>query len=280
MHLPDDGRGRVRARPGRFVAFDSVASNLVSGDVLYTLDTFVHDRTATAFNYTLSNSGNITVTKGGAGSNTITATLTSGFSQGVSFSASELPIGAAASFNLGACNPTCSSQLMISTTWSTPTGTFRIKVTGSPLSKTTLFDLVVNSICPATAALEGTPDREAGLGLLYAFRDKVLAATPTGRRYIGVFYKHAAEGVWLMFRHSELRASSRMQLDRFFPILRALLAGRRASLTRTDLAAIDSLLEAFAATASAGLQADLRAMQYDLRQPRALRQLGIDIQDR
>ena len=96
------------------------------------------------FDYRLANSGDITVTQGGAGTNTITATLAAGSAQSVSFSASGLPTGATAGFSPGACNPTCSSQLTISTTGATPMGTFPITVTGSPLSKTTTFNLVLN----------------------------------------------------------------------------------------------------------------------------------------
>ena len=239
---------------------------------------------AGAFNYSLSNSGEITVTPGAAGSNTITATLTEGSGQNVYvfFSTSELPSGATAAFDPGACTPTCTSQLTISTMASTPTGTFAITVTGSPLSKTTVFNVVVQSpTCAATAALDGTAGRKAKLSLLYAFRDKVLAATPNGRRYITTYYTHSAEAVWLMLRYPELRTRSLLQLERFFPTLQAMLAGRSARLTSADLADIDGLLAAFAARASAGLQADLRAAQQDLRQPTVLRTLGIAVgQDR
>ena len=96
-------------------------------------------------NFGLSNSGGITVAPGASGSNTITATLTAGSTQSVSFSASGLPSGATAGFSFpGACSPTCSITLTIFTTSSTPTGTFPITVTGSPLSNTTTFNLVVN----------------------------------------------------------------------------------------------------------------------------------------
>jgi hypothetical protein len=111
---------------------------------------FTHGRgafqlTSGQFDYTLSNSGGMTVTQGASGSNTITATLAAGSSQSVSFSASGLPSDATALFNSTACNPTCSTQLTISTSSSTTTGTFLITVTGSPLSKTTSFNLVVKS---------------------------------------------------------------------------------------------------------------------------------------
>ena len=134
--------------------------------------------------------------------------------------------------------------------------------------------------CPATAALEGTPQQEAKLGVLYAFRDKVLANTPMGQRYITLFYKHAVKGVWLMVRHPDLRARTRALLERYLPTLQAILAGRPATMTHTDLAAIKALLQAFAAKASPQLQADLKAMQEELQQGAVLEQLGIRIQAR
>src|SRR5262249_46624658 len=80
--------------------------------------------------YALSNSGGITVRPGASGSTIITATLAGESSPGVSFTASGLPSGATASFTSGACAPTCSTQLNIATSPSTPTGTFPITVTG------------------------------------------------------------------------------------------------------------------------------------------------------
>ena len=97
-----------------------------------------------AFDYSISNNSGITVIQGQSGNNTITATLTSGTTQAVSFSASNLPTGASASFSPTSCNPTCASTLTISTSASTPTGNSTITVTGSPLSKTTAFTLTVN----------------------------------------------------------------------------------------------------------------------------------------
>ena len=98
---------------------------------------------APSFNYSLSSSGNITATQGSSGSNTIAATLSSGTTQSVSYSASGLPSGATASFSHTSCKPTCSTTVTINTAASTPTGSSTIAVTGSPLSKTTSFILTV-----------------------------------------------------------------------------------------------------------------------------------------
>ena len=131
--------------------------------------------------------------------------------------------------------------------------------------------------CPLTLALKGAPEQGAALGLLYDIRDKVLAKTPAGQRYTKLFYAHAAEAVWLMVRHPELRSRTRALVERFAPTLRTIHAGRKVLLTPADLAAIDGLAQAFAEKAGARLRADLRAVQLDLRQGTALRELGIGL---
>src|SRR5207253_11319471 len=76
--------------------------------------------TPTSFNFTLANSGDKSVNAGSSVSNAVTATLGSGSSQAVSFTASGLPSGATGSFSSASCSPTCSSTLTISTSGSTP----------------------------------------------------------------------------------------------------------------------------------------------------------------
>ena len=152
--------------------------------------------------------------------------------------------------------------------------------TGTAASATTIFNLVVSSGCPVTTALAEAPDGKAKLAVLYDFRDRVLARTPSGQRYVSLFYKHAAEGVWLMLRSPDLRASSLALLERFLPTLRAVLAGRPAALTAADLASVDSLLGAFATKARPGLRADITAVRQELREGAVLKNLGITIGER
>lgn len=101
------------------------------------------------FDYAIANSGDIDVVYWGpgfdSGSNTITLTHLSGLTEPVSLAVSGLPAGASASFTNNPCNPTCSSTLTISVSRSTPFGTFPISVTGTPLVKTTTFNLKVTS---------------------------------------------------------------------------------------------------------------------------------------
>src|SRR5206468_3156856 len=83
------------------------------------------------FDYSLSNSGGISVHQGGSGSNTITATLASGTAQPVALScvAFYLPVGVSCSFYPPSVTPTGSSVLTVSTSSSISTGSFPVQVT-------------------------------------------------------------------------------------------------------------------------------------------------------
>ena len=107
------------------------------------------------FNFSLTNSGNNSVTAGSSATNKIGATLVSGGTQAVTFSASGLPTGATASFSVASCSPTCSSTLTITTTGSTPAGSPSITVTGTGggLTRTTTFGLTVSLPTVATPTI-------------------------------------------------------------------------------------------------------------------------------
>jgi len=117
------------------------------------------------FAYSLSNSGGITATPGSSGSNTITATLQTGTSQSVTLSCTGgLPAGASCSFNPASGSPTFSSTLTISTSTTTPTGSYTITVNGYPApTAPTSFSLTVNPSGPVTMTVSylvvggGTP---------------------------------------------------------------------------------------------------------------------------
>jgi Chitobiase/beta-hexosaminidase C-terminal domain/Family of unknown function (DUF6298) len=107
------------------------------------------------FNFALSNSGDRSVVAGSSVTNTITANLSSGTTQAVSFVASGLPTGTTASFSSGSCNPNCSSVLTIITTTSTPAGSSTLTVTanGGGVTKTTTFSLTVSLPTVATPTI-------------------------------------------------------------------------------------------------------------------------------
>ncbi|MBI2609940.1 fibronectin type III domain-containing protein [Candidatus Giovannonibacteria bacterium] len=100
-----------------------------------------------AYTFSLSNGGTKSIVQGSFISNSITATLSSGIGQPITFSASGLPQGASHSFSSTSCTPTCATNLTISTTATTPPGTYNIVVSGTGLegTKSTSFSLNVST---------------------------------------------------------------------------------------------------------------------------------------
>ena len=108
----------------------------------------VYVQSTQQFDFSLSNSGNIVVTKPSygsvSGSNIINANLNSGTAQSVSFSQSGLPYGVSASY-LGSCFPTCSKSNTLTINSSASVGTFPITVTatGGGTTRTTTYSLII-----------------------------------------------------------------------------------------------------------------------------------------
>src|SRR3989344_820954 len=99
----------------------------------------------TPFNYNLSNSGTVNVTKSSTtvfSTNTVTKTLTAGTSQSVNLSVTGLPSGVSVQgiSNQG-CSPTCTSVITLAIAPTAQTGTHTVTVSGSSLGKQTQFSL-------------------------------------------------------------------------------------------------------------------------------------------
>lgn len=88
------------------------------------------------------------VAQGSSISTLLSATLISGTSAPVSFSASGLPIGATIAFSPTACLPTCSSTATITTALTTPLGSYTItfSATDGTITRSVTFSLTVISI--------------------------------------------------------------------------------------------------------------------------------------
>jgi hypothetical protein len=108
-----------------------------------------------SFDFSLSNSGNKSVTAGSSMTNTISAALVSGSTQPVTYSVAGLPSGTTASFSSSSCSPTCSSTLTINSSSSTPAGTSAVTVsaTGGGATRSTSFNVTVNLPTVATPAI-------------------------------------------------------------------------------------------------------------------------------
>lgn len=111
------------------------------------------------FNYSLSNSGTSSATKGSGNvftQNTITKSLSAGSAQPVTLSVSGAPSGVSYSIANNPCSPNCTSAITFTITPSAPTGTFGILVTGQPLGRTTQFNLVISS-APGNVSCSASP---------------------------------------------------------------------------------------------------------------------------
>lgn len=111
------------------------------------------------FDYSLSNSGETRVIKTSGNAytqNTITKTLRTGSTQPVQLSLTGVPNGTSYSINQSSCSPTCTSTIIFTVGPSTPANTYQITVTGTPLNRTTQFNLVVIG-APFTVSCTGTP---------------------------------------------------------------------------------------------------------------------------
>jgi hypothetical protein len=96
----------------------------------------------------ISNSGDIAVGIGGSGSNTISVAVAGALPDSIALSCvNGLPSGASCNFNPEFGNTSFSSNLTISTSSSTPVGTFSVKVAGTAgqISNFTSFTLTVNA---------------------------------------------------------------------------------------------------------------------------------------
>jgi len=101
----------------------------------------------TSFDFALGNGGAQSVVAGQQVTNTLTASLLSGATQTVVFSAAGLPRGVTASYSPANCMPGCSTTLTLQVPATTAPGTYPVTVTGvaGGLSRQSVFDLVVNA---------------------------------------------------------------------------------------------------------------------------------------
>jgi hypothetical protein len=131
--------------------------------------------------------------------------------------------------------------------------------------------------CPASTLLSGAPGRLTALKTLHRFRDEVMSQSPNGKRYIGLFYRHAGEASGLLLKNAYLRRKTRDLLMRVLPTLRAVTEGRPAALTPDDLDAIEGLMDAFSAKAPPQLRGTIGLVRSDLRSGRLLSRFRIGV---
>jgi PKD repeat protein len=130
----------VYSTPGTYVASFTVTDNggLTSQPATRTI-------TVSDFSLSAAPSSQI-VLAGGSTSYTATLTAGTGFTGTVNFSVSGLPSGATASFNPASVNTSGSTTLSVSTSATTPAGTYPLTISGTsgPVTHTVNVTLVVN----------------------------------------------------------------------------------------------------------------------------------------
>lgn len=115
-----------------------------------------------AFDYSLTNNGNVPVTKSSGnvtGQSIITETLLSGSTQPVTLTASGMPSGVSISYANQGCSPNCSATLTFTVAPSTTAGTYTINVqgNGAGVVKNTSFNLVVSDPAGLSVSCSASP---------------------------------------------------------------------------------------------------------------------------
>jgi hypothetical protein len=141
---------------------------------------------AAPFDFSLSNSGDVTVDVGSSVTSSIKTSLTSGSTQSVTFSIAGLPSGATASFSDSTCEPACSTIVTIATAGSTPAGNFPVTVTasGGDMNKTTVFTLtaLLTVAGPAVSQNGSNPSNESSSS------SKIVAPLPLPPKAGNIYY--------------------------------------------------------------------------------------------
>ena len=115
-----------------------------------------------AFDYSLSMapSGGMVV-QGSSISSSLTATLVSGSTENVAFSASGVPSGVTVGFSPTSCSPTCASSVPFNTSPSAAAGTYSITILGTSAGgfvRTTTYTLILQATGTRTLIFNATAD--------------------------------------------------------------------------------------------------------------------------
>ena len=141
--------GNVNSTNHRVSAsFEGSGSTTVPGAIVFNIE-----YKQSPFNFTLANGGNVSIRKSGVvtyGQATVVKTLTEGTGQPVDLTITGAPQGVNYSIAGKDCVPNCNSIITFGVSPSTPSGTYPLTITGTPLNKTTSLNLIVQDPAQST----------------------------------------------------------------------------------------------------------------------------------
>jgi hypothetical protein len=114
--------------------------------------------------------------------------------------------------------------------------------------------------CPATSLLQD----EASLQLLRLFRDMVLAKSEQGKRYIDLYYRHAAEVTFLLNTDASLKQAAAGLLKELLPSIQEMIKGKPLYVRRDKGQRVTELLNTVCAHASPALQGMIETVRKDI----------------
>jgi hypothetical protein len=121
-------------------------------------------------------------------------------------------------------------------------------------------EFIETETCPASILLTD----DASLNLLRLFRDTVLAKSAQGKKYIDLYYQHAAEVSSLIDSDVSIKQTATALLKELLPSIQSMIQGNRLFIPKHRENSIESLLNLFTTKASAGLKTTIAKVKRDI----------------
>lgn len=135
-----------------------------------------------------------------------------------------------------------------------------IEVTSDDCAARTLQSLPGELLKEIDALTEGL----GALALMRSYRDEIMKQSPVGTQYVDLYYVHTGEISQLLLSDRELAYASAALMTRLTPKFEAILSGQPASLSDSDNALIEALINRVASQASPELNEALERFRADL----------------